>query len=402
MARAVFFSFPAYGHITPALAVIRELTGRGEEVHVFATERSRDAVADAGASLHVYPAPYERFDPRPATSGLFSDMPRLLGLAEEILPSLVEALDTLAPDYMLLDTKSIWGRLAAAALDLPAATMSVVFAIRPGVVSPCELVRMLYASAPEAGMVAGLKGFSAYAAIAQRLARRYRARVPDLIEFLGNPQPLNIIFTSRVLQPNEQAFGSEYVFVGRAVAPNRDGAVDFPFEQLTQPFIYVSLGTTFNDAPGFYAACFEAFADAPWQVVLAAGEAAGSLSPGPVNFIVRRFVPQLRLLESARAFVTHGGMNGVNEGLAEGVPLIVVPQRGDQHLVAARVVDHGAGIRIGPGEVTPTRLREAVDAVIEQPSYRRAAEAIGRTLVDAGGATRAAGEILAWSRRLQG
>lgn len=399
MARAVFFSFPAYGHITPALAVVRELTGHGEEVHVFATERSHDAVTAAGASLHLYPAPYERFDPRPATSGLFSDMPRLLGLAEEILPSLVEAVRALAPDYVLLDTKSIWGRLTAVSLGLPAATMSVVFAIRPGVVSASDLVRMLYASAPEAGIVAGLKGFSAYAAIAQRLARHYRAPVPDLIAFLGNPQPLNVIFTSRALQPHEKAFGSEYVFVGRAVAPNRDRAVDFPFDRLTQPFIYASLGTTFNDAPAFYGACFEAFADAPWQVVLAAGTAADTLPPAPANFIVRPFVPQLRLLESARAFVTHGGMNGVNEGLAEGVPLIVVPQRGDQHLVAAQVVEHGAGVRIGPGEVTPARLREAVTTVLEQPSYRQAAQVIGRTLIEAGGARRAADEILAWSRR---
>jgi MGT family glycosyltransferase len=257
---------------------------------------------------------------------------------------------------------------------------------------------MLYASAPEAGIVAGLKGFGAYSEIARRLVGRYRVPVPDLIEFLGNPQPLNVIFTSRALQPNEKAFGSEYVFVGRAVAPDRDRAVDFPFDRLTQPFIYVSLGTTFNDAPGFYAACFEAFADAPWQVVLAAGSAADTLPPAPANFIVRPFVPQLRLLESARAFVTHGGMNGANEGLAEGVPLIVVPQRGDQHLVAAQVVEHGAGVRIGPGEITPARLREAVRTVLERPSYRQAAQAIGRTLIEAGGATRAADEILAWSR----
>ena len=58
----------------------------------------------------------------------------------------------------------------------------------------------------------------------------------------------------------------------------------------------------------FYAACYEAFADTRWQVVLASGSAdVGSLGKPPDNFLVRKRVPHLEVLLRSRAFLSHGG-----------------------------------------------------------------------------------------------
>lgn len=93
------------------------------------------------------------------------------------------------------------------------------------------------------------------------------------------------------------------------------------------------LGRCLIKAVDFYRLCFEAFAKTPYTVVLSVGRHIaiadlGALSP---NFNVRNHVPQLAVLKQSRLFVTHGGMNSVNEGLFFGVPLMVFPQGADQH-----------------------------------------------------------------------
>jgi MGT family glycosyltransferase len=406
MGKAVALVYPTHGHIAPALGVVEELVRRGEEVTFYATPRARKAVEETGARFRAYGPDDQAFNPDPPTDGLFSDMARLLALTESMLPDLIAQVAAEAPDYLLFDTKSVWGRLVSQVLDLPAVTLSVVFAIRPEVVPVPDLIGMLYRGAPPGALLAGLQGLSAYADTARRLQSRHGVVSPDIVGFLGNPQPLTIVFTSQALQLQGDRFPEpEFAFVGTSIPQSRhaaEAAMTFPFERLSDdprtPLVYVSLGTTFNDAPAFYRACFEGLADLPCQVVLSTGGAALDLPAAPANFIVSRFVPQLRLLKRSAAFITHGGMNSANESLALGVPMIVVPQRGDQHLVAARVTELGAGVAVSPREVNADRLRTAVDHVLTTPSFTERARGLADSLANAGGAVRAADLILSATR----
>jgi MGT family glycosyltransferase len=404
MSTAVVLSYPTHGHITPAMGVVSELVKRGENVIFYATNRSRAKIQNSGAEFRAYGRDHDHFSPTPPTDGLFSDMARLIALTEDMLPDLLDRVANDAPDYVLVDTKSLWGRLTAQILGIPAITMSVVFAIQPKLVPVPALVNGLYGGSSNDRLFTGLEGLGRYFEAARRMTQRYGTRSPGIVGYLGNPHPLNIIFTSREFQLEGDRFGEDYKFVGPCIAADRDAAHDFPFEQLNgAPLLYISLGTTFNDAPEFYRSCFEAFADAPWQIVLSAG--AGDfacLQAAPENFIVRRYVPQLELLRRADAFVTHGGMNSANEGLYHSVPLIVVPQRGDQHLVAARVSALGAGVSIQPAAVTPQKLREAATNILCTPEYRERAAKIGDSLLRAGGHARAAEEIIFHKRNLCG
>jgi UDP:flavonoid glycosyltransferase YjiC (YdhE family) len=62
--------------------------------------------------------------------------------------------------------------------------------------------------------------------------------------------------------------------------------------------------------------------------------------------------------------------------LADGVPMLVVPQGADQWGNAAHVVDAGAGRQLVRDELTTAAVREAVMALLDDPSYRRAASNI--------------------------
>jgi MGT family glycosyltransferase len=396
MARGVVLAYPTHGHIAPILPVAAELVRRGEEIVFYGTGRSRARIEAAGARFRQYARRHDDFNPTPPTEGLFSDMARLAALTEDILPGLLDEVRAEEPRYLLIDTKSLWGRLVGQVLGVPAITMSVVFAIQPGSIPVPQLIASLYQGAPPAALIRGLLGLSQYFDISRRIGRRFGVSTPGIIDYLGNPQPLNLIFTSREFQLGGDTFGDTFRFVGPSIPPDRDSAVDFPFDRLgSAPLVYISLGTTFNRAPEFYRACFDALAGEPVQVVLSTGGAAAQeLAPVPANFVVCNFVPQLPLLERAAVFVTHGGMNSANESLYYGVPLIVVPQRGDQHLVAARVAELGAGVRVLPHEATAARLRDAVSTVLCNASFRASAVALGRSVRDAGGYLRAADEVL--------
>ncbi len=81
-------------------------------------------------------------------------------------------------------------------------------------------------------------------------------------------------------------------------------------------------------------------------------------------------MPQLELLQYADVFVTHGGMNSSSEALYYGVPLVVIPVTGDQPLVAKRVNEVGAGIRLNRKELTSEMLRESVKKVMDDVTFK--------------------------------
>jgi MGT family glycosyltransferase len=399
--KTVVLSFPSWGHIAPTLAVVSELVRRGEDVIYYSTEPARPWVEPTGAEFRAYEASHEEFDPRVPSDGLLSDMTRLLTLTEGMLPGLLGRLREDRPDCMLMDSKCLWGNLAGQALGIPAITLSVVFALRPELVQTATLLSHLYEGYSPARFLAGLKNLTAYAEVAQRLNRKYAVVCPDILHFLSNPSSLNIVFTSREFQIEGDKFDQSYKFVGPSLS-YQGAELDFPMEnQAGHPVIYISLGTTFNDAAPFYEECFRAFAGQPCQVILATGNRVRQedLSFPPANFILRTHVPQLKVLEQTALFITHGGMNSINEGLLCGIPLLVVPQRGDQHLTASRVESLGAGRKLPAAEATFERLRRTAFELLSDDFCKKRALALSESLRASGGFRRAADEIIAFAAR---
>jgi MGT family glycosyltransferase len=175
----------------------------------------------------------------------------------------------------------------------------------------------------------------------------------------------------------------------------RDDRGDFPLEQLEgKPVLLISLGTTpLNQRPDFFKGCFEAFRDTRWQVVMACGKGVEPATLGaiPSNFLVRQRVPQLDVLERARVFLTHGGMNSTMEGLWHGVPLAIYPQAGDQPINASRVSTLGLGLTLSDREaLDPKALRESIERLDTDPSFRARLAEFQQELREAGGHKRAA------------
>jgi len=123
-----------------------------------------------------------------------------------------------------------------------------------------------------------------------------------------------------------------------------------------------------------------------------------SLGQAPQNFSVQAYVPQLDVLQRASVFVTHGGMNSVSESLYYGVPLLVVPQMSEQEVVGRRVEELGAGLYLAKAKVTAATLRESVEQVLAEERFAEQAAVVRASFLAAGGVTRAADAIMAFTR----
>lgn len=70
---------------------------------------------------------------------------------------------------------------------------------------------------------------------------------------------------------------------------------------------------------------------------------------------------------NVRAFLGHGGTNGVYECLFHGVPVVGMPLFGDHYDAMTRVHAKGIGIYINWKSVTEDSLMNAISQVIDNP-----------------------------------
>ncbi len=112
----------------------------------------------------------------------------------------------------------------------------------------------------------------------------------------------------------------------------------------------------------------------------------------PDNFQVRNSVEQIIVLQNTDVFITHCGMNSVNESLYYGVPMVLYPQHEEQGMVAKRVADLKAGIFLKGNN--PKSIKDGVLQVMDNDNYKKNANKLAKGFKSAGGAKKAADSIL--------
>ena len=120
-----------------------------------------------------------------------------------------------------------------------------------------------------------------------------------------------------------------------------------------------------------------------WNVIITLGDQYESRNFGllPANITIYNRVDQIRILSQASCFICHGGMNSVNEALSFAVPLLIVPQRSDQFLVAERIKELGLGCTLQMKRVTPSRLFYAAQEIFHNKTFKDNCLKIQHTLL---------------------
>ncbi|XP_014643311.1 PREDICTED: UDP-glucuronosyltransferase 2A1 isoform X3 [Ceratotherium simum simum] len=92
------------------------------------------------------------------------------------------------------------------------------------------------------------------------------------------------------------------------------------------------------------------------------------------------WLPQNDLLghPKAKAFITHGGTNGIYEAIYHGVPLVGVPMFADQPDNIAHMKAKGTAVEVNINTMTSADLLNALRTVINDPSYKENAMRLSR------------------------
>nr|XP_025145761.1 UDP-glucuronosyltransferase 2B17 isoform X2 [Bubalus bubalis] len=95
---------------------------------------------------------------------------------------------------------------------------------------------------------------------------------------------------------------------------------------------------------------------------------------GP-NTRLYKWIPQNDLLghPKTKAFITHGGTNGIYEAIYHGIPMVGLPLFADQPDNIVRVKAKGAAVRVDLETMSSRDLLNALKEVINNPSYKEKA-----------------------------
>lgn len=370
MSRVLLVTSAEKGHLNPAVGLARRLGEEGHAVGWLTVPEPAAQLAAIGVEVVEMPgAP----PPPPLVTGgedlarLVRDADRLRGwirtLLIEAVPDQVEplrrALADWRPDVVAADGMLYQAVIACELEGVPWAGVSSALTLLEPPEVESDLIRTVRALAAERDALFARFG----------LSRAFRT-----CECLS--PALNLIFAGEELVGRDRLPPAARLVGPALPAGPRGDEVPFPWERLddARPLVYVSFGSQISWQPELFHRTAEAATGLGVQLVLSVGDLADTdiADALPGDPIVRRYVPQLAVLERAAAIVTHGGANSFLEAVRSGVPQLVMPICNDQPVQAFYAERAGTGIALDPDRADTSSCREALARLIARESRHRA------------------------------
>ena len=368
MAKIVFFCIPAHGHTNPTLGVVRELVSLGHEVLYYSYNMLKEKIENTGAKF-VSCDDYDMEQKLSPEDG--ARLGKDLAFSTKILVDTTLALDDmvcsqikeLQPDCIVADSMAIWGKCVALKFGIPFISSTTTFAFNQ---HSAKIMKQ------SIGQIFGM--IFSMGKIQKDIIRIQNKGYPinNVLDIIKNDDNTDtIVYTSPEFQPCSETFSDKYTFIGPSIRPITDEIV-----KTHKKLIYISMGTVINNNASFYHNCIKAFADTDFQVIMSVGNLTDmtKFKNLPENIFVYQNVDQIAVLSKADVFISHCGMNSVNESLYYGVPLVMFPQTPEQGGVANRVSQLKAGVMLKKNTVK--NIQNAVKSLIDDGEYRKNAISI--------------------------
>ena len=350
----------AYGHLQPLVPLAKALADMGHEVAIATGPDMQPRAEAAGFTAFqagMVPAtafghlaelfPDQEYNRLKPSEILDWYLPHLFG--EVLAPAMLEDLEPLVrewrPDVILHDSWEFAAPLAAANAGIP--SISQTLGIR-------HVERVLDDAA---------------AAVAPLWRRRGLEPAPAA----GLYRYLCLDTTPPGFQPYESARYRNIMHPLRPVAlPPLSGEALPPWIEYRReiPLIYMTLGTNTNTDISMFRSVIDGLSDLDVDVLITIGFGKDPASIGPLasNVHVENYVPQSLLLPHCSAVICHGGAGSTLSSLAQGLPLLILPQGADQYIIGDLVAAAGAGLCLAPPDVNQSSVRTSVLALLDEPA----------------------------------
>ena len=361
--RVLFTSLRMTSHFLPLVPFLQACQRRGHEVAVAAPAELAERVASLGASFFPFGHPGDaRLGPLWAKLRTIPEAERARVVIGEVfagasaaaaLPGLEETVARFAPSIIVRESQEYAAVVVGGKLGIPHVRVAITAASRDAELLSYALP-FLETHREKIGAPSDPTG----------------ARIAD--------EPALTLFPEAFGAPE---FGHAEFLRFRAPRAEAPPLPSWWPSGAGDPFVYVTLGTVaggMDAVRDMYRAVLVALEGLPLRVLFTVGAelALEGLGAVPPNVHVERFVPQDGVLPHARAVLCHGGSGTVLGVLAAGVPMVVVPMFADQPYNAERVAAVGAGLALPQNDARPEAIREALMRVLEEGSFRHAAQAI--------------------------
>jgi MGT family glycosyltransferase len=396
------------GNAPPQLAVTRELVERGHEVRVLAHLVARERVQRTGAEFVEFRRTFPDMDiTRRETDTLRDWEPRtqvgyvrvmlkdvMFAFVEDVARDCVELLEDWPAEVVVFDWMLIGAAIAAERAGLPAVTLVHYPYTLPVDGAP----PMGFGLRPMSGRVGDLRDRvlargvrSVFAAAGRPVINRARAEqglapLQNWEDQLLDVQAIYMMTAAELDFSSRGKLPANAHYVGPAFEPyTHEWQSPWP-ETNNDPLVLISFSTSYMNQRALVQRVLDAVDGLPVRALLTAGPALESSQLRiPANTHTVAFIPHRTVLPHAALVVTHAGWQTINAALADGVPLVCVPDGRDQPDNAARVVSCGAGVRVRK-KTSPRKLRRVIAQALGDPALKRGAEAMAKALGRSDGA----------------
>lgn len=383
------------GNVPPQLGLARKLVSRGHEVRVLTEPSVEDDVRAAGTSFASFTnAPHRRdrssesdfvrdFEAKTPLAAFSAARDRLLfGPARAYAEDTMAEIERFRPHVLAADWMVIGAAVAGEAAGVPTALLVHGINLVPEPGKPATGFGFLPASSPlgrvrDRFFVAMFRRLFNKGLPALNEARRSFGLEPlgHVLEHMDRPGRMLCLYSEAFDLPVDR-HPPHLRYVGPVLeepAWAQPWTSPWPAHD-PRPLVVVSLSTTFMSQERVLQGCIDAVASMPVRALVTVGPTLDPSSfKGAENVAIVRSAPHDAVFPHARAVITHAGMGTVTRALAHGLTLVCVPMGRDQNDITARVVWHGAGLRIGHG-ASAAKIREALDRVLHEPSFRNQAD----------------------------
>ena len=401
------------GNAPPQLALTRELVERGHEVRVVAHSAARARIEQTGAEF----VPIRRWLPdlditHPETDPIRDWEARTpLGAAKRMRDAPiaplrdatrenVEMLSDWSADVIVFDWLFIAAAIAAEHAGIPAVALvhcPYPFPVRgaPPLFSGLKPMAGPVGATRDRLLNAMTTRFSAAGLPVLNDVRAEHGLTPleDWNDQVRGVRAIYVMTAPELDFSSKAQLPPNVHYVGPAFEPfEKEWESPWPSEN-ADPLVLISFSTSYMNQRALAQHVLDAVAGLRVRALLTAGPA---LDPSqlriPDNARSVAFLSHRTVLPQAALVITHAGWQTVNAALADGVPLVCIPDGRDQPDNAARVVVAHAGVRVGK-KSSPEKLRGVISQALEDQSIKQGARAMAAALARSDGATVIANEL---------
>lgn len=374
--RYLFCALASHGYVYPAISVAQELLQRGHEV-AFVTGK---AFAPILAETGIKRIPFGPTDSDSFTKKFFGLVPEIVRQVKHIQ----YACNSFPPDVLVATPLTIGPLIASRQQNIPTAVIGLAAYLWPTWKQP--------QTTPQTDQEAFRKHIHDGLIDYYLQACQIFGVAPPL-ETISDYQNTPLLGDIYLLRSTPALQGDTDLLPGRvhlvgACHWEPQATLDSELLQWMQrpgttdlPLIFVQHGTHLRPGvPDFLPNLFQAIAHLPVRVVTAVSHGNFDASTLPENVYIQEHIPHNAILPYADAVIALGSTNPVLSTLVHGLPMLLIPNAGEELFVAE--LCQRAGVAIShpihnsyrnegtPENVTPEKLRQAVQEILSNGALR--------------------------------